>query len=146
MIENIIKENLNKYSDKIEKISEEKVIDCITFFSLNENDYNTLNKELTKFGFIVDEMNSGNLFYLKNEIVTEYGNLNFIKVRKPDSNYNRYRISVDFYVNDYNLFKINHNDYIVKKYDTFELVQYKDESYIINIINLRAFDEYKDKI
>ena len=146
MIENIIKENIKKYSKIIESINEEKELDCITIFSLDENDYNDLNEKLSKIGFIVDEMSSGNLFYLTKGIQTEYGILHFIKIRKHDSNYDNYRISVDFYVKNYKLFKQTHLDYTVKSYDTFELVQYKDESYIINIINLRAIDEYKDKI
>ena len=72
-------------------------------------------------------MSSGNLYYLKNAIDTEYGDLLFIKVRKHDDNFNDYRISVDFIVDYYENFKCNINNPVIKKYDTFELIQFKNE-------------------
>ena len=66
-------------------------------------------------------MNSGNLYYLKDGIDTLYGKLNFIKVRKYDVNYLYYWISVDFIVDDYEQFKSNIDNSIIKKYDTILL-------------------------
>lgn len=142
MIEQLIKDNLEKYKENIDNIKENKTIDCITIFSKSEEDYLNLNKELSN-NKIIDEMSSGNLYYLNEPIKTEYGNLEFIKVRKHDDNYNDYRISVDFIVDDYSRFKSKLEKPIVKKYDTFELIQLKNNNSIINIISLSAKEDYK---
>lgn len=81
-----------------------------------------MNNELSN-NIIIDGMSSGNLYYLKDRIDTIYGKLEFIKVRKYDANYSDYRISVDFIVNDYEKFKSNIDNPVIKKYDTFELIQ-----------------------
>lgn len=142
MIEQLIKDNLEKYKENIDNIKENKTIDCITIFSKSEEDYLNLNKELSN-NKIIDEMSSGNLYYLNEPIETQYGNLEFIKVRKHDDNYNDYRISVDFIVDDYSRFKSKLEKPIVKKYDTFELIQLKNNNSIINIISLSAKEDYK---
>ncbi len=141
MIEQLIKDNLVKYKEDIDKIKENKTIDCITIFSKSEEEYLNLNKELSN-NKIIDEMSSGNLYYLNEQIETQYGNLKFIKIRKHDDNYNNYRISVDFIVDDYNEYKSSLNNPIIKKYDTFELIQLKNNNSIINIISLSAKEDY----
>ena len=88
-------------------------------------------------------MSSGKLYYLKNTINTPYGDLSFIKIRKYDDNYSKYRISVDFTVENYEEFKNNISNPVVKKYDTFELIQLKNETSIINIVSLGAKEDYK---
>lgn len=141
MIEKIIEENLNKYKSDIDNIRENKIIDCVTIFSSSDEDYEVLNKELSS-NRLIDKMTSGNLYYLNDPIKTIYGDLSFIKIRKHDDNYNSYRISVDFTVDNYKSFKdslINPN---IKEYDTFELIQFKKETSIINIISLSARDDY----
>ena len=141
-IENVIKKELEKYKLDIEKISDVKNIDCVTIFSNSEEDYNNLNSELSN-NIIIDKMSSGNLYYIKDGIDTIYGKLNFIKVRKYDVNYLNYRISVDFIVNDYEHFKSNIDNPVIKKYDTFELIQFKNKNSIINVISLPAKEDYK---
>ena len=141
-IKTIIKNELEKYKTDIEKISNIKNIDCITFFSNSEEDYNNLNSNLSN-NIIIDKMSSGNLYYLKDGIDTKYGKLKFIKVRKYDANYLDYRISVDFIVGHYEQFKSNIDNPVIKKYDTFELIQFKNSRSIINIISLSAKDDYK---
>ena len=141
-IKTIINNELEKYKTDIEKISNIKNIDCITIFSNSEEDYNNLNSNLSN-NIIIDKMNSGNLYYLKDGIDTIYGKLNFIKVRKYDVNYLYYRISVDFIVNDYEQFKSNIDNPNIKKYDTFELIQFKNSRSVINVISLSAKDDYK---
>ena len=54
-----------------------------------------------------------------------------------------YRISVDFIVDDYESFKNKIDNPVIKKYDTFELIQFKNDKSIINIISLSAKDDYK---
>lgn len=98
---------------------------------------------MQKCGYMIDKMSSGNLYYIEEGIITKYGKLHFIKIRKYDENYLEYRISVDFTVQDYKVFKNSINDPIIKFYDTFELIQLKNENSIINIISLSAKDEYK---
>ena len=88
-------------------------------------------------------MSSGNLYYIKDGIDTTCGKLNFIKVRKYDVNYLDYRISVDFIVNDYEQFRSNIDNPVIKKYDTFELIQFKNKNSIINVISLPAKEDYK---
>lgn len=88
-------------------------------------------------------MASGNLYYLENAISTKYGNLLFVKIRKHDGNFNAYRISVDFTVENYEEFKKSISNPVVKKYDIFELVQLKNEKSIINIVSLSAKEDYK---
>lgn len=141
-LERMIIEELNKYQNDIDNIKIDKKIDCITIFSESVEEYEYLNKKLCK-NRIIDIMDSGNLYYLENAINTPYGNLSFIKIRKHDKNYNRYRISVDFIVEDYEVFKNSLNNPVVKKYDTFELVQFKNETSIINIVSLGAKEDYK---
>lgn len=51
---------------------------------------------------------------------------NFYIKRKYDVNYLDYRISVDFIVNNYYVFKSNIDKPSIKKYDTFELIQFKN--------------------
>lgn len=145
MIEKIINENLSKYIDDIDSIKENKNIDCITIFSSSEEDYSELNNKLSN-NKLIDEMTSGNLYYLNEPISTIYGDLYFIKIRKHDDNYNNYRISVDFTVDNYIKFKNSLINPAIKKYDTFELIQFKNESSIINVISLSAKKDYKDMI
>ena len=141
MIESIIENELKKYENDINSFNQNKTIDCITIFSTSDNDYSLLNEEL-KNNKLIDEMSSGNLYYLTKSINTKYGKLSFIKIRKHDDNYNDYRISVDFTVDDYNEFKNNLDNPTIKTYDTFELIQFKNEKSIINIISLSAKDDY----
>ena len=142
MITSLIENELKKYKKDISNIKENKTIDCVTIFSSSNEDYDILNKELSD-NRIIDEMSSGNLYLLNKPIETIYGVLSFIKVRKHDDNYNNYRISVDFVVNDYEDFKNKINNPVIKKYDTFELIQFKNDDSIINIISLSAKDDYK---
>ena len=141
MIEKIIKENLDKYKNDIDIIKEDKIIDCVTIFSSSDEDYEALNKELSS-NRLIDELTSGNLYYLNKPIKTIYGDLSFIKIRKHDDNYNNYRISVDFTVDNYNSFKDRLINPVIKEYDTFELIQFKNETSIINIISLSAKEDY----
>ena len=142
MITSLIENELKKYEKDISNIKENKTIDCVTIFSSSNEDYDILNNELTN-NRIIDEMSSGNLYLLNKPIETIYGDLYFIKVRKHDDNYNNYRISVDFIVDDYESFKKKMNNPIIKKYDTFELIQFKNVDSIINIISLSDKDDYK---
>jgi len=142
MITILIENELKKYEKEIGNITENKTIDCVTIFSNSNEDYDILNNELSD-NRIIDEMSSGNLYLLNKPIETIYGNLSFIKVRKHDDNYNNYRISVDFVVDDYEDFKNKVNNPVIKKYDTFELIQFKNNDSIINIISLSAKDDYK---
>ena len=141
MITSLIENELKKYEKDISNITEKKTIDCVTIFSNSNEDYDILNKELSD-NRIIDKMTSGNLYLLNNPIETIYGELSFIKVRKHDDNYNNYRISVDFVVDDYEDFKNKINNPVIKKYDTFELIQFKNDDSIINIISLSAKDDY----
>ena len=138
----MITEELKKYENDIERINFEKKIDCITIFSKSIEEYEYFNKELSE-NRIIDNMASGNLYYLENAISTKYGNLLFVKIRKHDGNFNAYRISVDFTVENYEEFKKSISNPVVKKYDTFELVQLKNEKSIINIVSLSAKEDYK---
>ena len=133
---------LAKYEEDISKIKVNKKIDCITIFSHSEEEYEELNDNLISIGNIIDEMTSGNLYYLSNKINTKYGILEFIKVRKYDSNYDNYRISVDFVVDNYEEFKNHLDNPTIKKYDTFELIQFKSDKSIINVISLSAKTDY----
>ena len=142
MITSLIKNELKKYEKEISNITENKTIDCVTIFSNSNEDYDILNNELSD-NRIIDEMSSGNLYLLNKPIETIYGDLSFIKVRKHDDNYNNYRISVDFVVDNYEDFKNKINNPVIKKYDTFELIQFKNDDSIINIISLSAKDDYK---
>ena len=142
MIEKIIKTELDKYKSDIDRINYDIKIDCVTIFSSSNDDYYELNDEL-KNNRLVDEMTSGNLYYLDNPIDTEYGKLFFIKVRKHDDAYNNYRISVDFTVDDYEKYKFSLDDPVTKDYGTFELIQFKNDKSIINIVSLSALSDYK---
>ena len=142
MIISLIEKELKKYEKDISNIIINKTIDCITIFSDSDEDYINLNKELSN-NKVIDEMTSGNLYLLNKPIETTYGDLSFIKVRKHDDNYNDYRISVDFVVDDYENFKNKINNPVIKKYDTFELIQFKNDDSIINVISLSAKDDYK---
>ena len=135
VITNLIEKDINN-------IKENKTIDCVTIFSNSNEDYDILNNELAN-NRIIDKMTSGNLYLLNKPIETIYGELSFIKVRKHDDNYNNYRISVDYIVDDYENFKNKINNPIIKKYDTFELIQFKNDDSIINVISLSAKDDYK---
>lgn len=145
MIKNIVEIELDKYKNDIENIKEEKTIDCITIFSSSEKDYIKLNNEL-KNNKLIDEMTSGNLYYLNEPIKTMYGDLSFIKIRKHDDNYNNYRISVDFTIKNYNDYKNKLDNPTIKTYDTFELIQFKNGNSIINIISLSAKDDYNIEV
>lgn len=145
MIKNIVEIELDKYKNDIENIKEEKTIDCITIFSSSEKDYIKLNNEL-KNNKLIDEMTSGNLYYLNEPIKTMYGDLSFIKIRKHDNNYNNYRISVDFTIKNYTDYKNKLDNSTIKTYDTFELIQFKNGNSIINIISLSAKDDYNIEV
>lgn len=142
MIEEIIEKSLEKSEKDINNIKDNKVIDCITIFSISDEEYNIFNKELAN-NRIIDKMPSGNLYLLNKPLKTIYGDLSFIKIRKHDDSFNTYRISVDFMVDDYEAFKDRISNPIIKEYDTFELIQFKKDACIINIISLSAKDDYK---
>lgn len=142
MVEELVKRGLEDYKNDISKIDENIKIDCVTIFSISDENYNKLNNEL-KTDRLIDEMSSGNLYYLNNPIYTNYGKLYFVKVRKHDEIYNNYKISVDFVVDNYEETKLRLNNFTIKKYDTFELIQFKNDLSIINIVNLSAKDDYK---
>ena len=142
MVEELVKRGLEDYKNDISKIDENIKIDCVTIFSISDENYNKLNNEL-KTDRLIDEMSSGNLYYLNNPIYTNYGKLYFVKVRKHDEIYNNYKISADFVVDNYEEFKSKLTNPIIKKYDTFELIQFKNDLSIINIVSLSAFDDYK---
>ena len=146
MVKDIVIEKLKEIENKINSINEYKKIDCITIFPIDENEYVTLDVELKNSGELIDEMQSGNLYRVKDTIKTAYGDLEFLKVRKYEKEYAKYRISVDFVVDDYNSYKQNLVNPAIKKYDNFELIQYKDEESIINIVSLSAKDEYEFNI
>lgn len=142
MLEELINSNILKYSKDIEKLGINKNIDCITIFPNSLDDYHNLNKEASKVGIIIENMNSGNLYYLKDGIITLYGTLSFIKIRKYDENYLKYRISVDFTIDDFEKYKKKLTNPIIKQYDTFELIQFKNDNSIINIVSLSTKEDY----
>ena len=141
LIKGIIEENLYKYKSDIDNIRVNKELDCITIFSTSDEDYKKLKNELSN-NKLIDEMTSGDLYYLNSPIITTYGDLYFIKIRKHDDNYNNYRVSVDFTVDNYNEFKKGLINPVIKIYNTFELIQFKNDTSIINIISLSAKDDY----
>lgn len=141
-INSLIKTELDRYENDINKINYDIKIDCITIFSTSTTNYYEIIEEL-KTNRLIDNMPSGNLYYLSDPINTKYGKLYFIKVRKHDDNYNNYRISVDFVVNNYDEYKSKLNDPVVKKYNTFEMIQFKTDKTIINIVSLSAIKDYK---
>ena len=141
-INSLIKTELDRYENDINKINYDIRIDCVTIFSTSTTNYYEIIEEL-KTNRLIDNMSSGNLYYLSDPINTKYGKLYFIKVRKHDDNYNNYRISVDFVVNNYDEYKSKLNDPVVKKYNTFEMIQFKTDKTIINIVSLSAIKDYK---
>ena len=141
-INQLIKDELDRIKEDTDNIKEEKAIDCVTIFSGSEDDYLNLNNELNN-NRLIDKMSSGNLYYLNEPIKTKYGDLLFIKIRKHDNNYNNYKISVDFTVKDYDSYKNKIKNPIIKTYDTFELIQFKNDKSIINVISLSAKDDYR---
>ena len=138
-----INNQLLVFKNEINVINVNRYIDCITIFSNSDDDYIEWNNRLSYIGRIVDEMSSGNLFYLNNGIATDYGILNFIKIRKYDSNYDKYNVSIDFIIDDYNNYKNSLDNPLIKKYDTFELIQFKNDKSIINVVSVSAKDDYK---
>lgn len=142
MLENRITKNLEKHKKDIDLISYNKVIDCVTIFPKNKDEYEKVNNEMIKYGYIIDKMSSGNLYYLKEGIETIYGKLHFVKIRIFDSSYINYELSVDFTVSNYNDFKNSIKEPVIKIYDTFELIQFKNNNYIINIVSISAKKEY----
>ena len=41
------------------------------------------------------------------------------------------------------MFKNTINDTVIKKYDTFELIQFKNERSIINVVSIGAKEDYQ---
>ena len=141
MLEQLITSELSENKSDIDNIKTDKTIDCVTIFSTSKKDYINRNDELVD-DKIVDEMPNGTLYHLHTPIKTPYGNLSFIKIRRPDNEFDNYRISVDFTVKNYGDFKNTLNNPAIKKYDTFELIQFKNDKIIINIVSLSAKDDY----
>ena len=144
MIKKLIQDKLVELIKEIDLINVDKEIDCVTIFPISEFEYVELNNELKEMATIVDKMSSGNLFLLNDGIDTEYGVLKFIKVRKYEESYSKYRLSVDFVVNDYNEYKKSLKEATIKNYATFELIQHKTDFSIINVVSLSASEEYKN--
>ena len=142
MIEKLIIDKINKIENNINSINCDKNIDCVTIFPKSVEDYELLNDELLKLGSIIDKMKSGNLYYLNDYINTKYCELKFIKIRVYDEDYVKYGLSIDFVVDNYYNYKSTLINPTIKKYDTFELIQYKTDSNIINIVSLSASKEY----
>lgn len=141
MIEELIRSELDKSRLDIARIDVEKTIDCVGIFTTSDANYDELNNELRNEK-LVDEMASGNLYYLNSPIHTEYGDLRFVKVRKHDENYDDYRVYIDFVVNDYEAFKSKLDNPTIKQFGTFELIELKNETSIINVVSLSAASDY----
>ena len=141
MLAQLITNELLKSKDVIDDIKADKIIDCVGVFTKSDEEYANLNAEL-KDNKLIDEMPSGNLYYLNTPIQTEYGDLFFVKIRKPDNNFNNYRIYVDFVVDDYEQFKNTLDNPAVKSFDKFELIEFKNNESIVNIVSLSAKDDY----
>ena len=142
MLAQLITNELPKSKDVIDGIKADKNIDCVGVFTKSDKEYASLNAEL-KDNKLIDEMPSGNLYYLNTPIQTEYGDLFFVKIRKPDNNFNDYRIYVDFVVDDYEQFKNTLDNPAVKPFDKFELIEFKNNESIVNIVSLSAKDDYE---
>ena len=142
MLAQLITNELLKSKDAIDNIKADKIIDCVGVFTKSDKEYASLNAEL-KDNKLIDEMPSGNLYYLNTPIQTEYGDLFFVKIRKPDNNFNDYRIYVDFVVDDYEQFKNTLDNPTIKSFDKFELIEFKNNESIVNIVSLSAKDDYE---
>ncbi|MBR6166276.1 hypothetical protein IKQ65_01440 [Candidatus Saccharibacteria bacterium] len=142
MLAQLITNELLKSKDVIDNIKADKIIDCVGVFTKTDKEYASLNTEL-KDNKLIDEMPSGNLYYLNTPIQTEYGDLFFVKIRKPDNNFDDYRIYVDFVVDDYEQFKNTLDNPAVKSFDKFELIEFKNNESIINVVSLSAKDDYE---
>jgi hypothetical protein len=142
MLAQLITNELPKSKDAIDNIKADKIIDCVGVLTKSDKEYASLNAEL-KDNKLIDEMPSGNLYYLNTPIQTEYGDLFFVKLRKPDNNFNDYRIYVDFVVDDYEQFKNTLDNPAVKSFDKFELIEFKNNESIVNVVSLSAKDDYE---
>ena len=142
MLAQLITNELLKSKDAIDNIKADKIIDCVGVFTKSDKEYASLNAEL-KDNKLIDEMPSGNLYYLNTPIQTEYGDLFFVKIRKPDNNFNNYRIYVDFVVNDYEQFRNTLDNPTIKSFDKFELIEFKNNESIVNVVSLSAKDDYE---
>ena len=142
MLAQLIANELPKSKDVIDDIKADKIIDCVGVFTKSDEEYADLNAEL-KDNKLIDEMPSGNLYYLNTPIQTEYGDLFFVKIRKPDNNFNNYRIYVDFVVNDYEQFRNTLDNPTIKSFDKFELIEFKNNESIVNVVSLSAKDDYE---
>ena len=142
MLAQLITNELLKSKDVIDNIKADKIIDCVGVFTKTDKEYASLNTEL-KDNKLIDEMPSGNLYYLNTPIQTEYGDLFFVKIRKPDNNFDDYRIYVDFVVDDYEQFKNTLDNPTIKSFDKFELIEFKNNESIVNVVSLSAKDDYE---
>ncbi|MBR6961982.1 hypothetical protein IKH79_04505 [Candidatus Saccharibacteria bacterium] len=142
MLAQLITNELPKSKDVIDDIKADKIIDCVGVFTKSDKEYASLNAEL-KDNKLIDEMPSGNLYYLNTPIQTEYGDLFFVKIRKPDNNFNDYRIYVDFVVDDYEQFRNTLDNPTIKTFDKFELIEFKNNESIVNVVSLSAKDDYE---
>ena len=142
MLAQLITNELPKSKDIIDGIKADKIIDCVGVFTKSDEEYADLNAGL-KDSKLIDEMPSGNLYCLNTPIQTTYGDLFFVKIRKPDNNFNNYRIYVDFVVNDYGQFRNTLDNPTIKSFDKFELIEFKNNESIVNVVSLSAKDDYE---
>lgn len=145
MHKSIITTELNKCQPDIDNINCAKTIDCVAILSTSPSEYAALNDEL-KENQLVDAMPTGNLYLLSKPIQTNYGNLYFVKIRKPDENLSNYRVYVDFTVDNYESYKSNQNHPTIKTHSTLEYIEHKTDTSIINVVSLSAKDAYRPNI
>ena len=148
MIKEIIDKNLKRIENDLQEIEDIQNIDFIDIFPTSEKHRQELDNEAQNIATIVEKTERGNVYLLKEPILTKYGELSLFKVRFYDETRINWEAASDFVVKDRKLLedkvgKDSRFKYI--KRPDWDAIEFKTQDTLIYFLNPLASEVFLNK-
>lgn len=145
MLEEIVRENLNRIEEDLLEIKDLQNIDFLDIFPKSEEHRNQLDKEISKIAVLLETTERGNVYALNNPIETKYGKLIYVKIRIFDKTRLNWEAAADFVVKDRNILmmkvgKDTRFSYI--KREKWDAIEFKTDNTLVYFLNPLASEVY----
>lgn len=145
MLEEIVRENLNRIEEDLLEIKDLQNIDFLDIFPKSEEHRNQLDKEISKIAVLLETTERGNIYALNNPIETKYGKLIYVKIRIFDKTRLNWEAAADFVVKDRNILmmkvgKDTRFSYI--KREKWDAIEFKTDNTLVYFLNPLASEVY----
>lgn len=145
MLEEIVRENLNRIEEDLLEIKDLQNIDFLDIFPKSEEHRNRLDKETSKIAMLLETTERGNVYALNNPIETKYGKLIYVKIRIFDKTRLNWEAAADFVVKDRNILmmkvgKDTRFSYI--KREKWDAIEFKTDNTLVYFLNPLASEVY----